>query len=225
MGSSGKNRGVAARGLNAGDAAMPIASNPARAGLHTDRTALEDIVEPEDEVRAAAAAECRLDTEEHAVRVSEAEAEAVVGLEIAQVQILDARRDLACVVEDRAVNGREDLPAVFGLQQQRVVVAKTKAVKAAKVVGSAERPLVKEGDTRTIVCLGHRDQSAQREDAPVSQQRDVLLQIDLGALERVGVAIQVVKALICEQVAAARARIAARLTVVDVHCALVAHEI
>src|SRR5687767_9042077 len=207
-----------------------VASNPAKAGLHSHPrrqrvNALKDIVEPEDEVRSAAAAERRLDTEEHAVGAPKAEAEAVVGLEIAEIQILDARRDLAGVVEDRPVNGREDLPAVFGLQQQRVLVAEAEAVKAAEVVRSAERPLVVERDSRTLVGVGHRDQPAQREYPPVSQQRDVLLQIDLGALERVGIAVQIVKALIREQVTAAGAGIPARLAEVHVDGALVAQEI
>src|SRR5687768_13280387 len=124
-----------------------VASNPAKAGLHSHPrrqrvNALKDIVEPEDEVRSAAAAERRLDTEEHAVGAPKAEAEAVVGLEIAEIQILDARRDLAGVVEDRAVNGREDLPAVFGLQQQRVLIAEAETVKAAEIVRSTEGPLI-----------------------------------------------------------------------------------
>src|SRR5688500_12927239 len=165
-----------------------VASNPAKAGLHSHPrrqrvNALKDIVEPEDEVRPAAAAERRLDTEEHAVGAPKAEAEAVVGLEIAEVQILDARRDLAGVVEDRAVNGREDLPAVFGLQQQRVLIAEAETVKAAEIVRSTEGPLIVERDSRPVVGVGDRDQPAEREEEPASQQRNVLLQINLGALE------------------------------------------
>src|SRR5262245_12993669 len=110
-GSSGKKRGSAPRPAiaktdsstrtNRSRAWCPAAAEPS----------LEDMTEPPDEMGATAAAECAFDAKEHAVARAEPEADPVVRFEIAEGQILDPRRHLAGVVEDRAVDGREDLPA------------------------------------------------------------------------------------------------------------------
>src|SRR5687768_4723805 len=112
--------------------------------------ALENIVEPEDEVLPVAAAEGGLDAHEDAVRAAETKTKAVIRFQVAEVQILQARRDLAGVDKQGPVNGGEDLPAIFGLEQQRVVVAKTAAVKPAQIVRAAERPQVIEGHTGAL---------------------------------------------------------------------------
>src|SRR5688572_27730622 len=56
---------------------------------------LEDIAKPQDEVLAAAAPEGALDTQEDAGLGAEPEADAIVGLEILEIQVLDTRGDLA----------------------------------------------------------------------------------------------------------------------------------
>src|SRR5678815_931902 len=220
MGSSGKKRGVAARG------AVQIARRTANAVTHPRIVnVLEDIVEPEDEVIAVAAAERRLDAEEDAIRAAETETEPVVGFEIAQVQILEARRHLAGVVEDRAIYRREDLPSVFGLQQERVRIAEAVAMKAAKIIRSTQRRQVVERHLASLVGSGRRYQRAQREDASVAEEREVLLHLCGSALKRIGVRLEIIETLVCEQIASAAARIATRLAEIDVNGSFIPHEV
>src|SRR6266542_1894074 len=56
---------------------------------------LKDMTKPHHEVLALATAERAFDAKEDAVDRSEAEADAVVGLEVAQREVLGARRNLA----------------------------------------------------------------------------------------------------------------------------------
>src|SRR5688572_24598717 len=141
---------MAARGATVDHAAAATATSTRQARA----ASLEDIVEPEDEVLAVTAAERGFDSQEDAVGGAEPESDAVVGFQIAQVQILDPGRHLASVIEERAVHSREDLPSVFRLEEQRVLVAEAQAVEAAKVVGSAKRPLVIERHLRPVVGVG-----------------------------------------------------------------------
>ena len=142
-----------------------------------------------------------------------------------QVEILATRGDLAGVVEDRAVHGREDLPPVLRLQQEQVAIAEPEILETAQIVGAAERALEIERDLGPGVGLRRRDERMQRQNPPVAQQRDVLLQVHLDAVEREPAAGAVVEPLIRQRVAAATTRIAARLTRVDVDRRLVLEDL
>ena len=87
---------------------------------------------------AVAAAEGAFHAEKYTVVRAEPEPDPIVGLQIAEGQIFETWCHFAGVVEDRAVNGREDLPAVFRLEQQHVTVAKSVPSEAAKIVRPAE---------------------------------------------------------------------------------------
>src|SRR5688572_3467553 len=115
-GSSGKNFGAAA---------LPPRTSVAAHAMETPHAAnrLEHIAKPENEVLTGTAAKCSLDAQEDAVSRPESEADAVVRLEVAQIQIFDARGHLARIVEQRAVDGCENLPAVLRLQQQQMSIA------------------------------------------------------------------------------------------------------
>ena len=156
---------------------------------------------------------------------AEPESDAVVGLEIVRGQILETRGDLAGVVEDGAVHGREDLPAVFRLEQQHVTVAEPGSAEAAQIVGAAERPLKIERDLAPRLGIGRRDERVERQDAPIIQYGNVLLQVRFHALERIAIAVAVVELLERHGVSAAAARIAARLPVVQVGKQLITEEI
>ena len=65
-----------------------------------------------------------------------------------------------------------------------VAVAEPEVLEAAQIVGAAERSLKIERDLGPGVGLGRRDERVQRQDSPVTQQRDVLLQVDFDAVER-----------------------------------------
>src|SRR5215813_172000 len=127
MGSSGKNAGVAPR--------PAIVSAPHASTIASARR-LEDMTEPHHEVLAFATAERSFDAQEDAVDGTEAEADPVVGLEIAEGKILGARCHLARIVEERAVDGGEDLPSVLGLEQQEIAIAETETAEAAQIVGA-----------------------------------------------------------------------------------------
>ena len=96
---------------------------------------------------------------------------------------------------------------------------------AAEVVGAAERSLEIERDLGPFVGVGRRDERVQRQDSPVAQQRDVLLQVHFDAVEREQAAGAVVEALIRQRVSAAATGIAARLTRVDVDRRLVSEDL
>jgi hypothetical protein len=106
-----------------------------------------------------------------------------------------------------------------------VRVSEAEVVKAAEVVRPTKRPFEIERYLRARVRVGHGHQRTQRKHTTVSVQRDVLLQVGFRTLERIRVAIEVVEALVREQVPAALPRIPARLAQVDVDDAFVAHEV
>src|SRR5262245_27418613 len=96
------------------------------------------MTEPENEMFAVAAAEGAFHAQKYAVVRAEPEPDAIVGLQVAEGQILETRRHFSGVVEDRAVNGREDLPAVLCLEKQHMSIAKAEPSEAAKIVRPAE---------------------------------------------------------------------------------------
>src|SRR5688572_14710612 len=203
-GSSGKNAGVAL-------CAVSVKTAQARAASGNSQRVLEDMAEPQDEVGARGAAERTLDAEEDPIDRAESEADADVGLQIVQIDILETWGDLAGVVEDRAVHGGEDLPAVFRLEQEHVAVTESKVSEAAKIIGAAERSLEIERDFGPRVRIGRRDQRVQRHNTTVAQQRDVLLQVHVDAVEREPAAAAVIVSVIRQRVAPASAGIASRL--------------
>src|SRR5688500_5799953 len=77
---------------------------------------LESIAQLQVEARALGRAERPLDPQEHAVGRAEAEAEAVIGLE--RAEIAQRRTHAAGFVEHVAIGARENLEAVFRLHQR-----------------------------------------------------------------------------------------------------------
>src|SRR5918992_300087 len=98
----------------------------------------------QDEMFSAAAAERPLDAQENAVPRPEAEADAVVRFEVLEAEIAEAGCHAAGVVENGAVDSREDLPAILRLQQQHIAIPEAELPEAAEVVRSAQRALVVE---------------------------------------------------------------------------------
>src|SRR6185503_5620936 len=186
---------------------------------------LEDMAKPEDEVLAATAAERAFDAEEHAVPRAEPEAYAVVGFEIGEAKILESRRDAAGVIKDRAVNRREDLPAVLRLQEQDVLVAEAELAEPAQIVRAPEGPLVVERDVLSGVGIGGGHERPQGDHAAVAHERHVLLQVDVDAVEVVARKVPIVEPLIRDLVLPAPARITPRFAQVHVGGKLVPQEV
>src|SRR5262245_4139047 len=168
------------------------------------------MTKPQDEMRTRGAAECALDAEEHAIGRSESEADAEVAFEIAQMEILTMRRHLADVVEEGAINRRENLPTILGLKKQRVAIAEAKMTEPAQVVGTAKRGLKVERHFCIRIGLSHDRTRAQRQNAAIAHERHVLLQVNVHAVEREQIASGVIVAVIGECVAATTPWVAAR---------------
>src|SRR4029453_4744781 len=100
---------------------------------------LENPAKDDVEVFAIGAAKCRIDAHHDAGGRVEAEADPVVVLERLEIEILASDRNLSGVVEDRGVECRPDLPAIFALQQNRGLAAESIPTKTAEGVVAAER--------------------------------------------------------------------------------------
>src|SRR5688572_2304480 len=79
-----------------------------------------------------------VDAQDDAVIGIEAEAKAIVRLEMPQIQIRPFHLDLPGVIEERAVEAGPDLEAVLALQQQRMRTAEPVVAEPAQRVASAE---------------------------------------------------------------------------------------
>src|SRR5262245_32360766 len=183
------------------------------------------MTEPEDEMLAVAAAEGTFHTKKYAGVTAEPEPDPIVGLQVAERQILETWRHFSGVVEDRAVNGREDLPAVLRLEQQHVGIAKAEPSEAAKIVRPAERSLKVERHFAAWIGVRRRDEGMECENATVVQHREVLLEVRFHTPKRVATAVEVVELLKRDGVSASPARITARLSVVQIRKELVTEEI
>src|SRR5262245_33391619 len=120
MGSSGRKRGPAAPRPAA---TIADASSPDRRAARS-RTSV-DIAAPEDEPVAVAAAERAPDSHEDAAVRAEAQADAVVVLELRPAQLRAPERHLPPFVKDAEVERGPDLHAVFGLDDGHVRAAES----------------------------------------------------------------------------------------------------
>ena len=100
------------------DADAPRQRRGARRTRLAARARLEDAAERDVQMFAITASKSGVDAHDDAVVRVETEAKPVVVLEVLQVEIRPLERDLAGVVEERAVEARPDLLPVFRLQQQ-----------------------------------------------------------------------------------------------------------
>src|SRR6187551_2781865 len=99
---------------------------------------LKDIPEHYVEVLAVGAAEPGVDPQNRAVVGVESEAEAVVVLEVLEVEVGASQGDLAGIVEQRRVEARPDFKPVLGLRENRVRSPKAVVPEAAQRVVSTE---------------------------------------------------------------------------------------
>src|SRR5687767_7512369 len=113
IGSSGRNRDVAVRGAAKLATIRRTTRQPkprifvAFVRFVAMKPFLEHMIERQDEVSASAAAERPLDPQEDAIDGPESKADAVVGLEPLERQLIELRRHHAGVVEDRAIDRGE----------------------------------------------------------------------------------------------------------------------
>src|SRR5688572_27734855 len=162
----------------------------------------------QNEMLTAAAAEGAFDPQEHAVARAEPEADPIVGLEAVEAEIFQARCDAARVVENGAVDRREDLPAILGLQQEDVLVPEAELPEAAQVVGTAQGALVVERHLLSRARFRGRRERAQRQHAAIAEQRHILLQVHVDTAEGIPPEVAIVEALVDDLVLSAAARIA-----------------
>ena len=100
--------------------------------------ALEHMAVPHDEVfPAPSIAERPFDPQKDAVRSAEAEANAVVRLQVTQVEIAGAGGHVPGIVKDCTVHGRKDLPPVLGLEQEQAVVAEAESIETPQILWPA----------------------------------------------------------------------------------------
>src|SRR5262245_59881747 len=180
---------------------------------------------PEHQMLAAAAAEGSFNPEEHAIERAESEPDAVVGLEVVEIQIVRVGGDLPRIVENGAVERREDLPSILGLQKQQVLVPEAVPVEPAQIVGPAQGPLEVEGHGRPGRVVGGGDERVQRDHTAIVEERDVLLEVAFQAVEVEPASFAVVELLEAERVFPSAPGIAAGLPVVDLATEVEAQEI
>src|SRR5688572_18310823 len=183
------------------------------------------MTKPEDEMFSAAASEGPLDPKEYAAARTETKSNPVVRLEVAQVQVFEARSHLAGVVEDCPIDGGENLPPILGLQEQHMTVAKAEPPESPEIVRTTERSLQVEGNLATPVRVRSRDQRVKCQHPPVAKQGDVLLQVGFDPAKRVAVGVSVVETFDRESVAASTARVTTRLAIIQVCKNVIAHEV
>src|SRR5687767_3645652 len=85
--------------------------------------ALEDIVELEDKARALDAAEGDLRTQGDAAQEPDAHTNAVVVVEVVEIEIVPLERHLSRVIEKGAGQEGVHVPAILRLQQQQIPIA------------------------------------------------------------------------------------------------------
>src|SRR5688572_11246491 len=97
---------------------MAALATTSEAARNRRARALEDATERNVEVFAIVRPEPGIDAHHDSVVGVEPEPEAVVGLEIPEIEVRSPQRDLAGIVKERAVERGPDLITVFRLKQQ-----------------------------------------------------------------------------------------------------------
>ncbi len=130
----------------------------------------------------------QLDPGQRSVRRVQREADAVGLLQVPQIEVLEARGDLAGVDEQRHVDERTGGPAVLAAEEQPVAIAEAPGRIAAQRVAAAE---IRHQEVRHVVSGGgvrRRGGGAKRDHPVLAQDRHELLHFGVDAAEAVAVA-------------------------------------
>ena len=107
-------------------------------------------------------------------------------LEILEVEVGAPHRDLAGVEEQRGVEPRPDLEAVFALEQNRVRPSEAIGAETPQRVVAAEPGHQVVGHARARRGIRRGEQHAAGEDAPFREETDELAEVDVEAGVREG---------------------------------------
>src|SRR5678815_1427789 len=146
---------------------------------------LEDISEPQGNDPSLISTEDDLGAHREVVHETEPKSEAVTVPETVEVEIGPAVRDLGRVIEQNTGQERIDVPAVFPLEQERMEIAQAIDAQAANGMRAAEcRHQIK----RNLIAFrgsSAGNMRAEHDRACARDDRDVLLEIEVPAVERV----------------------------------------
>src|SRR5688572_15479599 len=130
-------------------------------------------------------AETHIDAHENVVARVEAEAEADIALQMLEIEVRLARIDFACIAKDRHVESTKDLPAIFGIHDQRIVSAKTERPEFPQIVRTAEHGLHIERQRTVTICEGRLRFGPQSDYAALVEKRNILLDFQVQTAEAV----------------------------------------
>ena len=136
-----------------------------------------------------------------------------------EAEVADAGSYFACIVKERHVDSVRGDPADFGAHHHAMAVAKAIGLKGAQGTAAAQRRQQEVRDQIVVIERGLTTGPTDQ-DPVLSQQRNVLNQVDVQPLKTVGSAIGVAVVVKCGVIQTTPARVAWGLPPVDAYAQL-----
>ena len=146
----------------------------------------KDIVELKPELKTFVAA-CDVDANKWATLIVEAESYPAIALQMTEIEFAAARKYLAPVGEHRHIEHAYYMPAVFGVQNQTVVIVEAERQEPSQILRPANDGLHIERYGLAAIRISERGLGAQGKHPHLVKEPDVLLSLKIYALEIVQV--------------------------------------